>query len=732
MAARATATDSPPLPLPPLGSGRSDGWPSPPPQRRPGPEAWDARLTDLPGVGRTTEERARALGIATVGDLLLHLPARYEDFDEGARPVAALAAGEEATVRVVLDDIAVQRTRRRNLRIVRARVHDDSGRMAALWFNQQHLARILVPGDELLLRGRVSEGGRREMAVRSHEVLGGAGSEGVHTQGLVPVYPATERMPARRIRELVNLARPLARAAPETLPAWIRDRLWIGGAADALVAVHFPRSREEARLGRRRLVLEELIVLQLGLLAVRRREEQTRAAPPLRPTGERSGPLLEALPFQLTAEQRRAAREIGRDLARPRPMRRLLQGEVGSGKTVVAALAICQAVEAGAQAALLVPTETLAEQHLRTLDRLLEPAGMAPVLLTGRVPRSERERRLMALATGTAPVAVGTQALLSEGVAFQRLGLAVVNEQHRFGVEQRQALSERAAAAVGPGGAAHLLYMTATPIPRTLALTAYGDLRVSTIRGRPPGRAPVETRWVREADRDEAYELVRAQLRAGHQAYVICPLVEEGEAAEARAATSEAERLRAGPFAHFEVGLAHGGQRTDEKRAAMEGFASGRTDLLVATTVVEVGIDVPNATTIVVEGADRFGLAQLHQLRGRVGRGTAPGLCLLFGEPATEEGARRLEALTQTVNGFRLAELDLEIRGEGSLLGVRQAGATDLRVARLGRDRRELAEARHIARRTLERDPRLRAPEHALLHQAVLGRFDALPRLLDA
>jgi ATP-dependent DNA helicase RecG len=693
---------------------------------------WFAPLTELPGVGRTTADRARGLGVATVGDLLLHLPARYEDFDAGALPVAGLSAGEEATVRVVLDDIAVQRTRRRNLRIVRARVHDASGRLTALWFNQQHLARILQPGDELLLRGTVAGPGRREMTVRSHEVLGGRGSEGVHTQGLVPVYPATEQMPPRRIRELVDLARPLARAAPETLPAWMRLRLAIGGAADSLVAVHFPRTRGESRLGRRRLVLEELIVLQLGLLAVRRREEVTRSAPALRPTGERTRPLLDALPFALTAEQRRAAREIAADLARPRPMRRLLQGEVGSGKTAVAALAICQAAEAGAQAALLVPTETLAEQHLRTLDALLAPAGLAPVLLTGRVPRAERERRLLALSTGTAPVAVGTQALLSEGVAFARLGLAVVDEQHRFGVEQRQALSERAAAAGGPGGAAHLLYMTATPIPRTLALTAYGDLRVSTIRGRPPGRAPVETRWVREDDRDRAYEMVRAQLRAGHQAYVICPLVEEGEAAEARAATSEAERLTAGPFADFSVGLAHGGQRGEEKRAAMADFADGRTDLLVATTVVEVGIDVPNATTIVVEGADRFGLAQLHQLRGRVGRGTAPGLCILFGEPATEEGARRLEALTQTTDGFRLAELDLEIRGEGSILGLRQAGATDLRVARLGRDRRELAQARHIAKRSLRRDPRLREPEHALLRAAVLERFHDLPRLLDA
>ncbi len=309
----------------------------------------------------------------------------------------------------------------------------------------------------------------------------------------------------------------------------------------------------------------------------------------------------------------------------------------------------------------------------------------------------------------------------------------MVDEQHRFGVEQRQALSERAAAAAGPGGAAHLLYMTATPIPRTLALTAYGDLTVSTIRGRPPGRAPVETRWVREADREQAYELVRAQLRAGHQAYVICPLVEEGEAAEARAATSEAERLRAGPFADFSVGLAHGAQRSDEKRAAMAGFASGRTDLLVATTVVEVGIDVPNATD------DRRGGRRPVRPRpappaARAGSGAAtdPGLCLLFGEPATEEGARRLEALTQTATASAWPSSTSRSAARAASSGVRQAGATDLRVARLGRDRRELAEARHIARRTLALDPRLERPEHSLLRDAVLARFDALPRLLDA
>jgi ATP-dependent DNA helicase RecG len=726
MVVGATGTDPALLP-PPLGGRRGDPWTGPPPARRPGPGWWSAALTELPGVTAATAARARSLGVEAIGDLLEHLPARYEAFDEDARPVSSLRAGEEATVRVVLDAIAVRPTRRRGLRLVAARVHDASGRMGATWFNQEHLARVLRPGDELLLRGKVGGQGRRDLAVRSHEVIGGGGSEGLHTQGLVPVYPATERLAVRRIRELVDLARPLARAAPERLPAWIRHRLALPGAADALVAVHFPRSRPEARLGRRRMVVEELVVLQLGLAAVRRRQTATAAAPALAGTGERSRPLIDALPFRLTPGQRRAVREIGRDLARPVPMRRLLQGEVGSGKTLVAALAICQAAEAGAQSAVLVPTETLAEQHLRTLDGLLGPVGLAPVLLTGRVTGAERDRRLMALRTGTAPVAVGTQALLSEGVGFDALGLVVVDEQHRFGVEQRQALSERAA-----GGAAHLLYMTATPIPRTLALTAYGDLTVSTIRSRPPGRAPVETRWVREADRDEADELVRAELRAGRQAYVICPLVDEGAAAEARAATTEARRLAEGPFAAFAVGLVHGGQRSDEKRAAMLDFAEGRTQLLVATTVVEVGIDVPNATTIVIEDADRFGLAQLHQLRGRVGRGEHPGLCLLFGEPATEDGARRLEALTQTGDGFRLAELDLEIRGEGSVLGLRQAGPTDLRYARLSRDRRELAEARHVARRALHDDPGLRRPEHALLRDAVLRRFDALPRLLDA
>lgn len=696
---------------------------------RPGAEWWTAPLTALPGVGTATADRARAIGLSSIGELAEYLPSRYLSYDR-ARDVADLVDGEEATVRVVLDSIAVVPTRRRGLRIVRARVHDASGAISAVWFNQAYLATMLAPGDEMMIRGQVRLHPDRQITVKAHEVLGGGTSEGLHTEGLVPVYPATEALPGRRLREMVDAARPLLPAAPEILPQWIRARLGLPARADALAAMHFPRTASEPRTARRRLAFEELLILQLGLIAVRRHEDTARRAPALVPTGRITGPVRDALPFTLTRDQERVAREVARDIARERPMRRLLQGEVGAGKTVVAALACAQAVEAGAQAAILVPTETLAEQHMRTLDSLLAPAGIVPVLITGSVPKAERQRREMAVSTGTAKVIVGTQALLVGGVEFARLGLVIVDEQHRFGVEQRQALAERTG---HDGEAAHLLYMTATPIPRTLALTAYGDLRVSSIRGRPPGREEIATRWVREDDRAGAYEEVRADLRRGRQAYVICPMVEDGESASrARSAEAEATRLREGPFSAFRVGLAHGAQRPEQRRGEMAAFVAGDTDVLVATTVVEVGIDVPNATVMLIEDADRFGLAQLHQLRGRVGRGEHPGRCLVFAEPAGEEGTRRLEALVQTNDGFRLADIDLEIRGEGSILGLRQSGPTDLRFARLSRDRRTLAQARRMARATLERDPHLAHPEHRLLADAVRRAFPDLPRLLDA
>jgi ATP-dependent DNA helicase RecG len=699
------------------------------PRRRPDPRWWWAPVGRVPGIRPAQAQRAATFGLVSVGDLLLHVPFRYERYG-AATPVAQAVMGQEVTVRVELHSIRMAPTRRRGLVTVRALVGDATGRLEAVWFNQRHLLRALSPGDQLMIRGTIGAGTPRSITVRAYELVGAGGSEGLHTTGLVPVYTATEALPSVRIRELVDQARALAATAPELLPAWIRDRLGLMSYPDALMSVHFPRAAGDVRRGRRRLVIQEYIELQLGLLLVRRQEAHERPAPRLGGTGETAQRVRGALQFALTVHQERTLREIGRDLRREVPMRRLLQGDVGSGKTLVAALAMCQALETGAQAALLVPTETLAEQHLQTLDALLAPAGITPVLLTGKVTTAERDRRLMAIRTGTAGIVVGTQALLSEGVAFHDLGLVIVDEQHRFGVEQRHALAERALDATGR--AAHILYMTATPIPRTLALTAYGELAVSTIRGRPAGRGPVATRWVRETTRDDAYAEVRAELRQGFQAYVICPLVDEGGSAEAKAATAEAERLRSGPFAEFAVGLVHGALKSDAKRAAMAAFARGDTDVLVATTVIEVGIDVPNASIIVIEGADRFGLAQLHQLRGRVGRGARPGQCIVFGEPATDDGMRRLEAFTQTGDGFRLAELDLEIRGEGSMLGLRQAGPTDLRFARLTRDRRELAQARQIARRLLRGDPHMTRPEHLLLRRAVEARFAAIPRLLEA
>lgn len=681
-------------------------------------------------MGAAGAARARSLGLITVGDLLWHLPARFEAYDDGLLRVADLRPGDEATVRVVVDSMSLHPTRRRSLVIVRGRAHDESGRLTLTWFNQRHLVNQLPSGTRLLVRGRVGQGAPRELAVKGHEIVGDDAPGGLHTTGLVPVYPASEQMPVRRLRELVALARPLARAVPETVPTWARVRLGRPTQADALVAAHFPRTKDESWRARTHLALAELLVLQVGLAALRRRTVREGRAPRLRGDGALVDAVVGALPFRLTAEQARAVHRISEDLARPVPMRRLLQGEVGSGKTIVAVLAMCRAVEAGAQAAILAPTETLAEQHLRTLDTLLAPTGHSPVLLTGRIPAAERERRRMAIATGTAPFAIGTQALLSEGVGFHRLGLVVVDEQHRFGVEQRQALADTSAGAGGQ--AAHLLYMTATPIPRTLALTDYGDLAVSTLRHRPPGRSPVDTLWLPEQRREEAYEALRAAVRAGRQGYVICPRVEEGEAAEARAATAESERLAAGPLAALRVGLAHGAQRTEERRAVMAAFAAGEIDVLVATTVVEVGIDVPNATVMIVEGADRFGLAQLHQLRGRVGRGAHEGTCILFGEPATPDAEQRLEAIVGTTDGFRLAEADLEIRDSGSLLGIRQSGPSDLRVARRRVHKRELAQARRLARWILRDDPSLAAAEHAALRAAVVERFATIPRLLDA
>jgi ATP-dependent DNA helicase RecG len=489
---------------------------------------------------------------------------------------------------------------------------------------------------------------------------------------------------------------PHARDYWDAIPAGVKADRRLPLLADAYVALHRPRDLREAEVARSRLAFDELLVLQVGLLR-RGREREQLTAPALGEPGALVGRYRDALPFRLTRDQEGAIAEIDRDLARPVPMQRLLQGEVGSGKTVVAVYALLRAVETGRQGALMAPTETLAEQHFLTIEGLLEAVGVRTVLLTSALSAREHAAARAAIAAGEAQLAVGTHALIQEQVEFEELAVAVVDEQHRFGVEQRRALAE--------GRSPHVLHMTATPIPRTLALTVYGDLQVSEIAKPPAGRKPVVTRWVPEERSAEAYTRLRRHLEEGRQAYVVCPLVAESETIEARAAEAEAERLRRAELRGLRVGCMHGRLPPAERRDLMAQFTSGELHVLVATTVIEVGVDVPNATIMIVQEADRFGLAQLHQLRGRVGRGAEQSYCLLVSRPkdqVTDAARSRLEALCRTNDGFELAEIDLEIRGGGELLGTRQSGLTDLVFTRLRTDRPLLETARRQAEALLD------------------------------
>jgi ATP-dependent DNA helicase RecG len=650
-------------------------------------DAEERRVESLSGVGPKIAERLASLGIETVRDLVEHIPRAYLDWDEAAS-FADLALGQEATVRCKLARIRVRPTRRRNLKVVEGVVVDAAGvEEKVVWFNQAHLAK-LAPGTELLLHGTRDLKGFK---VARHE-LGGAG---VHTLGLVPEYPATEALPSYRIRALVEAALPLARRMPDALPAELRARERLPLRADAIAAVHRPESVEDAEAARARLGLEELLLLQLGF--VRRREAlaQEARATALGEPGELLDRYRRALPFTLTPEQEEAIAQIDADLRGERPMQRLLQGDVGSGKTVVALYALLRAVERGKQGALMAPTETLAEQHFLTLEPICADLGVRVSLQTGSV-KHELEG---------AQILVGTHALIQEGVALDDLAVAVIDEQHRFGVEQRRALVE--------GRSAHVLHMTATPIPRTLAQTVYGDLDVTEIARPPRGRQPVITSWVSHERSAEAYKRLCRHLDEGRQAYVVCPLVSESETVEARAAEQEAERLRRAELRGYRVGSLHGRLRPADRRALMDEFKRGELDVLVATTVIEVGVDVPNATIMIVQEADRFGLAQLHQLRGRVGRGAEQSYCLLVSRPKeelTEDAQQRLQALVDTNDGFALAEVDLELRGEGQLLGTRQSGLSDLKFVRLSRDRKLIVQAREWAERLAGEDEEALAP----------------------
>jgi ATP-dependent DNA helicase RecG len=701
----------------------------------PRPSGLAGPVSGLAGVGPAAAKRLAKLGIETVADLLEHLPFDHRDY-EGRRTVGDLAIGEEATVLVQVRDCRVRPTRRRRLQIVEARVADETGPLKAIWFNQAYLVDQLKPGTIVLLRGRLESGrGGPTLRVSEHEIAReGDESLGRHTTGLVPVYPATEGLSARRIRELAHAVRGEQRNVIEPLPARLRARAHLPGRADALTAAHWPASPQQVPPARRRLAFEELFLFQLALVGRRRTRQETREAERLGPAGPLVGRWIEELPFELTAGQEEALREVDEDLATGRPMQRLLMGEVGSGKTVVALYAMLRVAEAGMQAAIMAPTETLAEQHYATVERLVptdlfageEATRLGPPigLLTGSTPARERRDVLERLAAGELRLLVGTHALIEEAVRFERLALAVVDEQHRFGVRQRTALDLKAAGALVP----HILHMTATPIPRTLSLTLYGDLHTTALRELPRGRRPVKTWVVPEDKRAGAYEFIRERLREGRQCFVVCPLVEESEQLQARAATREGKRLEQTEFEDFRVAVMHGQMRASEKRDAMTRFAAGEVDVLVATSVIEVGIDVPNATVMVIEAADRYGISQLHQLRGRVGRGEHESYCLLFSESKADLARRRLDAVADERDGFRLAEVDLTLRGEGDLLGTKQSGLPEFKVARLPEDAELLERARRASIELLRDDPDLSAPEHGVLRAALEGRFGALER----
>ncbi len=724
LAERATRSDEADLPRA-LGSGAAQGraaLSAAPLRACPRPSRLAAPVTTLRGVGPRLADAAAELGIETLADLLWHLPHGYRDRTKVSE-IGGLRLGEEGTVIAEVRTIRSRPTRRRGLTIVEATVADSSGPTKAVWFNQPWLAEQLVPGTRVVLHGKLDRTGLR---IDAHEAIDagsqppGAGPVGLHTTGIVPVHPASARVPAAKLRDWEWQAGRLASDAIEALPAALRARLGLAGAADALSAAHFPAGDEQAGAARERLAFEELFLHQAALAARRRSHDSARAAPPLDGAAEMTPEWIESLPFEPTGDQATAIEEIEHDLRSTRPMQRLLMGEVGSGKTVCALFAMLRSVECGHQAALMAPTETLAEQHFATLERLLGGTSLpAATLLTGSTPAARRREALGHLATGQLPLVVGTHALLEPDVRFARLALAVVDEQHRFGVRQRGALDAKGAG----GRAPHTLHMTATPIPRTLSLTAYGDLDVTVLRELPAGRKPVRTWVVGEEKRAGAYEFVREQLREGRQAFVVCPLVSQSDKLQARAATVEAKRLAGGELREFAVDVLHGQMKAADKQGAMARFAAGDTDVLVATSVIEVGIDVANATVMVIEEADRYGLSQLHQLRGRVGRGDHASACILFADTEAEAASARLDAISSERDGFKLAEVDLSLRGEGEILGTRQHGLPRFRVATLPADAGVLLRARKEVLALIRAHGTLQAPELGPLMEAVRDRF---------
>ncbi|MCC6490975.1 MAG: ATP-dependent DNA helicase RecG [Candidatus Hydrogenedentes bacterium] len=674
----------------------------------------DNPLTALPGVAEKRAEQLRALGLITVRDLLQHFPRTYQDRRVLTR-IADVREGDTITVEAEVVKSRAIRLRRR-LAMADLTLRDESGEIRAIWFGQDYLVRVLKPGSRGFFTG--AAGAWKGLALRNpdYELHSGDEEDRLNSGRIVPVYRLTEGVSQRMLRRLVRTALDLVEPPEDPLPRALREAHAFPAAPDALRHAHFPDEIESGQLAKSRFAYEELLGIQLGVLTARAKRHLEHKRHRHVVDGPHLQALRAALPFTLTQGQRSAVADILGDMASHRPMVRLLQGDVGCGKTLVALHAIAAACDGGYQSALMAPTEILAEQHGIHLREHLEPLGLNVAVLTGSTGNAKAVRAR--IASGATSVIVGTHALLQESTAFHNLGLVIIDEQHRFGVVQRGALHAK-------GLDPELLHMTATPIPRTLAITVYGGMDLSIIEELPPGRAPVKTRRITPAKVPELYAYLRRQAAAGYQTYYVCPLVEESAAKQLTAVTTHFEELSAGPLSGLRTAMIHGRLPSSEKDEAMHRFKRGEIDVLFSTTVIEVGIDCPNATTMVIEDAAQFGLTQLHQLRGRVGRGPTQSYCFLLGKPATADGKRRLEILCESSSGFDIAEADLEMRGPGEFQGLRQAGLSDLRVADLVRDVRLLDAARRDAQRILEADPSLARPEHTLLSEAA-RRYEAI------
>jgi ATP-dependent DNA helicase RecG len=671
----------------------------------------DTPVQFLKGIGEKRAEAFHRLGVDSVQDLVHHLPHRYIDAST-VTPLAKARVGDDVACVGTVMSKGVLPTRR-GLKIFHAVLRDDSGVLECAWPGQAFLDRTIKEGQLLLVAGPVRFYHGRQMAPREMIILGDA-DDPASAGKVLPVYPATEGLSHKIVRATIQ--QHLDAIIPlvgELLPTELRERFALPTIKEALVAVHRPTSLAEAESGRRRLAVDELLDLQLMLARARHVAKHGQRGTKFTVHKTHTSALRETLPWDLTADQKQAIREIFDDMTQAERMHRLVMGDVGTGKTVVALFAMLLAVENGYQAALMAPTELLAEQHFQSISRMLQPLGIVPELLVGRLGAADKKAVRQRIAAGEVPIVIGTHALVQESVAFKRLGLAVIDEQHRFGVEQRSALMAK-------GEAPDVLLLTATPIPRSLALTRYGDLDMSVLRERPPGRGTIRTAVRTPAHRQRVFEFVHKTALEGGQVYIVLPVIEESEKADLRAAETMAKTLTA-QWEDVAVGLVHGRIKAPERDAVMRAFRDRELQVLVATTVIEVGIDVPNATVMVIEHPERFGLAQLHQLRGRIGRGEGDSHCILL--PGSNHVPERLRAFAATTDGFKIAELDLEERRQGDLLGARQSGGVDFKVARLPDDTDLLGEARGLARAILDADPSLEKRENKPLRERVVARY---------